>query len=103
MRFREPSRSTHYVLRPRDLHLHAGAVRRLCARGPCQSPPLGNGAVVSVKRLTWHLAVLERAKKNLLKKQYDAVRTRLDLAVLMATEMLKQAEGYKAKAMEAKK
>ena len=47
--------------------------------------------------------MLERAKKNLIKKQYDAVRTRLDLAVLMATEMLKQAEGYKAKAMEAKK
>jgi hypothetical protein len=59
--------------------------------------------VVSVKRLTWHLAVLERAKKNLLKKQYDAVRSRLDLAVLMATEMLKQAEGFKAKAVEAKK
>jgi hypothetical protein len=59
--------------------------------------------VVSVKRLTWHLAVLERAKKNLLKKQYDAVSTRLDLAVLMATEMLKQAEGFKAKAVEAKK
>jgi hypothetical protein len=47
--------------------------------------------------------VLERAKKNLIKKQYDAVRTRLDLAVLMATEMLKQAEGFKAKAIEAKK
>jgi len=58
---------------------------------------------MSVKRLTWHLAVLERAKKNLLKKQYDAARARLDLAVLMATEMLKRAEGYKAKAMEAKK
>ena len=58
---------------------------------------------MSVKRLTWHLAVLERAKKNLLKKQYDAVRTRLDLAILMGTEMLKQAEAYKAKAMEAKK
>jgi hypothetical protein len=62
-----------------------------------------HGVFMSVKRLTWHLAVLERAKKNLLKKQYDAVRTRLDLAVLMATEMLKQAEGYKAKAIEAKK
>lgn len=58
--------------------------------------------MVSVKRLTWHLAVLERAKKNLLKKQFDAVRTRLDLAILMATEMLKQAEKFKAKAMEAK-
>ena len=59
--------------------------------------------MVSVKRLTWHLSVLERAKKNLLKKQYDAVRTRLDLAILMAIEMLKQDEGYKAKAIEAKK
>lgn len=59
--------------------------------------------MVSVKRLTWHLAVLKRAKKNLIKKQYDAVCTRLDLAILMATEMLKQAEVFKAKAIEAKK
>lgn len=58
---------------------------------------------MSVKRLTWHLAVLERAKKNLLKKQYDAVRTRLDLAVLMATEMLERAKRYQKRDMEAKK
>ena len=58
---------------------------------------------MSVKRLTWHLAVLERTKKNLLKEQYVAVRTRLDLAILMATEMLKRAKAHQAKAMEAKK
>jgi hypothetical protein len=64
---------------------------------------MGNGAVVSVKRLTWHLEILERAKKNLLKEQYQAVRTRLDLAITICREMLKRAEEHKAKAMEAKK
>jgi hypothetical protein len=58
---------------------------------------------MSVKRLTWHLAVLERAKNNLLKKQYDAAHTRLDLAVLMATEMLKRAQNYQKRDAEKKK
>jgi len=43
---------------------------------------------MSVKRLTWHLEILERAKKNLLKEQYQAVRTRLDLAITICKEML---------------
>jgi hypothetical protein len=49
---------------------------------------VGNGAVVSVKRLTWHLEILERAKKNLLKEQYLAVRTRLDLELTICKERL---------------
>ena len=59
--------------------------------------------MVSVKRLTWHLEILERAKKNLLKEQYQAVRTRLDLAIVIAAELLKRAKEHQAKAMEAKK
>jgi len=59
--------------------------------------------VVSVKRLTWHLEILERAKQNLIKEQYAAVRTRLDLAIVICREMLKRAEEHKAKALAEKK
>ena len=59
--------------------------------------------MVSVKRLTWQLEVLERGMQNLLDGQLPAARTRLDLGIKMAKCMLKQAEKYKAKAMEARK
>jgi hypothetical protein len=59
--------------------------------------------VVSVKRTTWLVEILERAKRNLAAEQHKAAGTRLDLSLTIARELLKRAKGYQKRDMEAKK
>jgi hypothetical protein len=54
---------------------------------------------VSANPLSWHLEILERAKKNLLKEQYAAALTRLDMVIVMLRGELPK----KHKAMERSK
>jgi|APGre2960657373_1045057.scaffolds.fasta_scaffold00918_3 hypothetical protein len=58
---------------------------------------------MSVKRLTWQREILERAMRDLIAGRLSSARTRLDLGIKMAAEMLNKAEAFKAKAIEAKK
>jgi len=59
--------------------------------------------VVSVKRTTWLVEILERAKRNLAAEQQKAAGTRLDLALTIAQELLKRAKAYQKRDMEARK
>ena len=59
--------------------------------------------MVSVKRTTWLVEILERAKRNLDAEQHKAAVTRLDLALTIAQELLKRAKAYQKRDMEAKK
>jgi len=71
-----------------------------------KSPKIYSGKVVramSVKRTTWLVEILERAKRNLDAGQHKAAGTRLDLALTIGRELLKRAKGYQKRDMEAKK
>jgi len=57
---------------------------------------------VSVKRTTWLVEILERAKRNLAAEQYKAAGTRLDLALTIAQELLKRAKAYQKRDMDTK-
>jgi hypothetical protein len=59
--------------------------------------------VVSVKRITWLVEILERAKRNLAAEQHKAAGTRLDLALTIARELLKRAQTYQKRDAEKKK
>ena len=58
---------------------------------------------MSVKRTTWLVEILERAKQNLAAEQHKAAGTRLDLALTIAQELLKRAKAYQKRDQEAKK
>jgi hypothetical protein len=58
---------------------------------------------MSVKRTTWLVEILERAKRNLVAEQYKAAGTRLDLALTISRELLKRAKRYQKRDMESKK
>ena len=59
--------------------------------------------MVSVKRITWLVEILERAKRNLAAEQHKAAGTRLDLALTIARELLKRAQTYQKRDAEKKK
>jgi hypothetical protein len=59
--------------------------------------------VVSVKRLTWQIEILERAKKSLADGRVVVTRCRLDLALHIAKELLKRARVYQKRDLEKKK
>jgi len=58
---------------------------------------------MSVKRTTWLVEILERAKSNLAAEQHKAAGTRLDLALTIARELLKRAQIYQKRDAEKKK
>ena len=58
---------------------------------------------MSVKRTTWLVEILERAKRNLAAEQHKAAGTRLDLALTIARELLKRAQTYQKRDAEKKK
>jgi len=58
---------------------------------------------MSVKRTTWLVEILERAKRNLAAEQHKAAGTRLDLALTIARELLKRAQIYQKRDAEKKK
>jgi len=58
---------------------------------------------MSVKRTTWLVEILERAKRNLAAEQHKAAGTRLDLALTIAQELLKRAKAYQKRDQEARK
>jgi len=58
---------------------------------------------MSVKRTTWLVEILERAKRNLAADQHKAAGTRLDLALTIAQELLKRAQIYQKRDAEKKK
>ena len=58
---------------------------------------------MSVKRTTWLVEILERAKRNLVAEQHKAAGTRLDLALTIARELLKRAQIYQKRDAEKKK
>ena len=58
--------------------------------------------MVSVKRTTWLVEILERAKRNLAAEQHKAAGTRLDLALTIALELLKRAKAYQKRDMDTK-
>ena len=58
---------------------------------------------MSVKRTTWLVEILERAKRNLASEQHKAAGTRLDLALTIARELLKRAQIYQKRDAEKKK
>jgi hypothetical protein len=58
---------------------------------------------MSVKRTTWLVEILERAKRNLAAEQHKAAETRLDLALTIARELLKRAQTYQKRDAEKKK
>jgi hypothetical protein len=60
-------------------------------------------ADMSVKRTTWLVEILERAKRNLAAEQHKAAGTRLDLALTIARELLKRAQIYQKRDAEKKK
>ena len=64
---------------------------------------MGNGAVVSVKRLTWQIEILERAKKSLIDGRLVIARSRLDMALHIAKELLNRAQAYQKRDAEKKK
>lgn len=57
---------------------------------------------MSVKRITWLVEILERAKRNLVAEQHKAARTRLDLALTIGRELLKRAKAYQKRDMDTK-
>ena len=59
--------------------------------------------MVSVKRLTWQIEILERAKKSLADGRIVVTRCRLDLALHIAKELLKRAQTYQKRDAEKKK
>ena len=59
--------------------------------------------MVSVKRLTWQIEILERAKKSLADGRLVIARSRLDMALHIAKEMLKRALVYQKRDAEKKK
>ncbi len=59
--------------------------------------------MVSVKRITWQIEILERAKKSLIDGRVVVTRCRLDLALHIAREMLKRAQTYQKRDAEKKK
>jgi hypothetical protein len=58
---------------------------------------------MSVKRITWQIEILERAKKSLADGRLVVTRCRLDLALHIAKEMLKRAQVYQKRDAEKKK
>ena len=58
--------------------------------------------MVSVKRTTWLVEILERAKRNLAAEQHKAARTRLDLALTIGRELLKRAKAYQKRDQDTK-
>jgi hypothetical protein len=58
---------------------------------------------MSVKRITWQIEILERAKKSLIDGRVVVTRCRLDLALHIAKEMLKRAQTYQKRDAEKKK
>jgi hypothetical protein len=58
---------------------------------------------MSVKRITWQIEILERAKKSLADGRVVVTRCRLDLALHIAKEMLKRAQTYQKRDAEKKK
>jgi hypothetical protein len=58
---------------------------------------------MSVKRTTWLVEILERAKRNLAAEQHKAAGTRLDLALTIAQELLQRAKAYQKRDQEARK
>jgi hypothetical protein len=65
--------------------------------------PVGGRRIMSVKRTTWLVEILERAKRNLAAEQHKAAGTRLDLALTIARELLKRAQTYQKRDAEKKK
>ena len=59
--------------------------------------------MVSVKRLTWQIEILERAKKSLADGRVVVTRCRLDMALHIAKELLKRAQTYQKRDAEKKK
>ncbi len=59
--------------------------------------------MVSVKRLTWQIEILERAKKSLIDGRLVIARSRLDMALHIAKELLKRAQTYQKRDAEKKK
>jgi hypothetical protein len=59
--------------------------------------------VVSVKRLTWQIEILDRAKKSLADGRLVIARSRLDMALHIAKELLKRAQAYQKRDAEKKK
>jgi len=57
---------------------------------------------MSVKRLTWQIEILERAKKSLIDGRLVIARSRLDMALHIAKELLKRAKGYQKRDMDTK-
>ena len=55
--------------------------------------------MVSVKRLTWQIEILERAKKSLIDGRLVIARSRLHIA----KELLKRAQTYQKRDAEKKK
>jgi hypothetical protein len=58
---------------------------------------------MSVKRITWQIEILERAKKSLIDGRVVVTRCRLDLALHIAKEMLKRAQVYQKRDAQKKK
>jgi hypothetical protein len=58
---------------------------------------------MSVKRTTWLVEILERAKRNLAAEQHKAAGTRLDLALTIGRELLKRAQIYQKRDADKKK
>jgi len=57
---------------------------------------------MSVKRLTWQIEILERAKKSLFDGRLVIARSRLDMALHIAKELLKRAKAYQKRDMDTK-
>lgn len=58
---------------------------------------------MSVKRITWQIEILERAKKSLIAGRLVIARSRLDMALHIAKELLKRALTYQKRDAEKKK
>jgi hypothetical protein len=58
---------------------------------------------MSVKRITWQIEILERAKKSLIDGRVVVTRCRLDMALHLAKELLKRAQVYQKRDAEKKK
>ena len=59
--------------------------------------------MVSVKRISWQVDILDRAKRNLAAGQFKAAATRVDLALTFGRELLERAKAYQKRDQEAKK
>jgi len=58
---------------------------------------------MSVKRITWQIEILERAKKSLIEGSLVIARSRLDMAMHIAKELLQRAQVYQKRDAEKKK